>query len=769
MPQPSLILLPPSGYSAQGVVPKKIKISPREAPQRKVRHYTRDTPRKTIIPRGFDMVSTIRHRMDLPTLLGIKLLAVYDTLRSLIWRKTESGNPFLREAITVGVLAAKGSEREIARHSGVTATKVKECLKRLQAMGWITPYVPGVDASRYELPNGVRVWELGSRAKQGGKWQEQMHSSSVQDAWYEAMDLKSLAYWGLDYRKTSPATQLETATDVLIDINVIKPPKAPRPRQKSAAGIPMALDTMLAYAESFAGLRVDPRVYGPQADYENSDAWFCAPQWFEARIEELGESGESGESEEITDHMFSDAAEEATSQAATSRTIWSENEPKKAQKTRIPLEKTCVVSSSCDGTVAHASGPNQSTECLDSQRFEPLEIRTITSEIKNLARIETAPIHNNHSSTFPTEKSIHTSYEFPFPSEKYSGPSHPKNAKAEAVQPRAAARIQPSPVFGRFRGRNENFRNNSQATMGSPSQSQRGFLSTPYDEFPQTPTPKPLAPPSPLSPKSESENENSAILVTAHQTPHQTPHRAVPLLLSPEKPRVMPPERPRASNPSQPPAQQRIAPVEASRGAGEALPVTPPNLTAILDVIEQSKARSRAAIEARFQKARTKERKKENLTSDKAYRSQKPGALRIEQAWREEMAIAFPDLPQIAWFKREQGKLLARKEGKLIADLIDGYAGDEAAVENLVRGFVVHWDTFGPMLTKTKDGTPTIGLLYACHASVMVELRRVAKSPTKATHTEYADWLASVGKDPFASPPPEMLAMHKASRAKNPK
>ena len=752
MPQPSLILLPPSGYSAQGVVPKKIKISPREAPQRKVRHYTRDTPRKTIIPRGFDMVSTIRHRMDLPTLLGIKLLAVYDTLRSLIWRKTESGNPFLREAITVGVLAAKGSEREIARHSGVTATKVKECLKRLQAMGWITPYVPGVDASRYELPNGVRVWELGSRAKQGGKWQEQMHSSSVQDAWYEAMDLKSLAHWGLDYRKTSPATQLETATDVLIDLNVIKPPKAPRPRQKSAAGIPMALDTMLAYAESFAGLRVDPRVYGPQADYENSDAWFCAPQWFEAGIEDMGESGES---EEITDHMFSNAAEEATAQAAASRTIWSENEPKNAQKTRISLEKTGAISSSCDGTVARASGPNQSTECLDSQRFEPLEICTITSEIKQLARIETAPIHNNHSSTFPTEKSIHTSYEFPFPSEKYSGPSHPKKAKAEAVQPRAAARIQPSPVFGRFRGRNEKSKKKPQATMGSPSQSQRGFLSTPYDEFPQTPTPKPLAPPSPLSPKSESENENSAILVTDPQT--------VPLILSTEKPRVMPPERPRASNPSQPPAPQRIAPVEASRGAGEAIPVTPPNLTAILDVIEQSKARSRAAIEAKFQKARTKERKKENLTSDKAYRSQKPGAMRIEQAWREEMAQAFPDVPQIAWFKREQGKLLARKEGKLIADLIDGYAGDEAAVENLVRGFVTHWDKFGPMLTKTKDGVPTIGLLYACHASVMVELRRFVKTPMN--HVEYADWLASVKQDPFAVPPPDLLATHKAAKA----
>jgi hypothetical protein len=189
----------------------------------------------------------------------------------------------------------------------------------------------------------------------------------------------------------------------------------------------------------------------------------------------------------------------------------------------------------------------------------------------------------------------------------------------------------------------------------------------------------------------------------------------------------------------------------------------------VLAVVEQAKARSRAAVEVKLQKARGKERKKANLTSDSAYRNQKPAALRIEQVWREEMLAAFPDLPQIAWFKREHGKLIARKEGKLVADLLEGYGGDETSVLRLVRGFVVHWDKFGPMLTKSHDTEPTIGLLYACHASVMVELRRIDKLPLGATHTDYAAWLESVKHDPFAAPPPEMLALHKASKARDKK
>ena len=185
----------------------------------------------------------------------------------------------------------------------------------------------------------------------------------------------------------------------------------------------------------------------------------------------------------------------------------------------------------------------------------------------------------------------------------------------------------------------------------------------------------------------------------------------------------------------------------------------------MLAVVEQAKARSRAAVEVKLQKQRTKERKKANLTSDAAYRSQKPAALRIEQVWREVMGKAFPDLPLIAWFKREHGKLIARKEGKLVADLLDGHGGDEAAVVNLVQGFVTHWDKFGPMLTKAHDTEPTVGLLYACHASVMVELRRLVKIPPLAAG-QYADWQAAAEHDPFAIPPAELLASRKATKAR---
>lgn len=147
--------------------------------------------------------------------------------------------------------------------------------------------------------------------------------------------------------------------------------------------------------------------------------------------------------------------------------------------------------------------------------------------------------------------------------------------------------------------------------------------------------------------------------------------------------------------------------------------------------------------------------------------------MRIEEVWREEMGQAFPDIPQIAWFKKERGKVLARKEGKLVADLIDGYGGDEAIVTGIIRSFVQRWDVFGPMLTKTIDSVPTLGLLYACHASVLAESRKLAAKPVPAKPRtsvsvidEYETWMRDHSGDSFARPPAELEAAYLAAKAK---
>jgi hypothetical protein len=152
-------------------------------------------------------------------------------------------------------------------------------------------------------------------------------------------------------------------------------------------------------------------------------------------------------------------------------------------------------------------------------------------------------------------------------------------------------------------------------------------------------------------------------------------------------------------------------------------------------------------VEAKLAKQRAKDRKVANLTSDAGYKTQRSAAQRIEALWQEAMKAAFPDVPHMAWFKRERGgKTLARKEGKLVADLIEGYGNDEKLVTELVLGFITHWKELGPRLTKSHSSIPSIGLLYACRDTVMAEVIRHRPKPAPVTavgdHT--------VPLDPFA-------------------
>ena len=710
MTRPSLILLPPTSVEPLG----KTKVIKRGKGPKKgaARRYRRTKPHNSQVPTGYDQVLHIRYRLFLQDLLGIKVLAVYDTLRSLIWRQDDYGIDALRCAANQGFLAAKSTERELSKISGVTREKVKECLQRLVALGWITPYVPSAPQKPFDLPFGVKVWELGLRVCHGGVWTESLYATGQQELWYAAADARSQERWGLPYRKTSPQTQKETSSDTLIALQMIPAPKTPAPRRKSAAGIPMTQEAMVEYAARFEGLSVDPRVYGPEAPHLDPEAWMLAPL--------MAEETNSIDSA----FMFGDALSEAANYR--SGTIRSAESPKIERKTEnVTLEESRAYNDEAN----ELSGRNHATMWPESCHLEWSETTESQRVSADLGPIQETTIDSSLRMTFPTGKVFHTSYESLSPSGKSSDPSAPKEAKAKT----GAGFARPASALAAF------VRLRTEIEVGSAS--------PPDDSLPEQ-TPKPQVPLAPLSPVGENWPDP---VTDSGDCPRN------------EETSVTPPNRSRASDPAQPPADPPNAAAEALTGAGEALPVVRPDLTSVLSVIEVAKARSRAAIEVKLQKARSRERKKENLTSDKAYRSQKPAAQNIEKAWREEMLQAFPDVPLIAWFKREQGKLLARKEGKLIADLLDGYGGDEAVVENLVRGFVVHWDKFGPLLTKTKDGVPTIGLLYACHASVMVELRRLVKTPMN--HVEYADWLASMKHDPFAVPPPELLATHKAAKA----
>lgn len=207
------------------------------------------------------------------------------------------------------------------------------------------------------------------------------------------------------------------------------------------------------------------------------------------------------------------------------------------------------------------------------------------------------------------------------------------------------------------------------------------------------------------------------------------------------------------------PEDPRRTPPEAASGDGKGS-----SMAEIERLVADAKARSREALAAKVEKLRSKERKASNLISDKAVRGQKSAAMRLEHTWKSEMSTAFPSTPQIAWFKQERGKVLPRKEGKLAADLLDGYSGDETVVTQLVETFVRCWGELGPMLTKQDDSVPTFGLLYACHATVAAEMPRLLKKMDIVAR--YEAWKAANAGNDFAVPPADLEAAYKALTAK---
>jgi hypothetical protein len=670
------------------------------------------TSSSAVVPTGFDQVLHLRHRLHLPSLLGLQTLAVYDALRAFVWRQETYGPDDLCERTVLGFLSAKVSQSQLAEVSGVSRPRVNQQLRKLANLGWI---VMGGRTGR------DKIYELGIRRPQGSTWAEAVYADAVQQSWYEKANDHAKACWGTSYRKLSPANQHATAADVL----------------NKAGALPTGYVMPVVHLKPTAGPKL--KQSKPQRALSKSVLppveRLDVPFWFHPPLTDSEACDVPGKTDGIQLNL------------------------------RQPLENAAVWNFSGNIRCPQAldvPGERKETETVESASAKSLNYRGSESDIAELR----CPLREHQMSP---ERTSETGYDIDFQ------PSFQGVTTAENPYIHSGHRM-PSPTG---KGSNTSYLILSPFGSGSePSAAfvclgrslDSGFSASPLNSFPllnsnsllnsfpepePEPTPKPpvpLAPLSPVEPSPRLSAENLGTSVTGSEDPPRN-----------EEPRVTLPNRTRASDPTQPPTGTPSEAPEAVPGAGEALPVVPPDLSAVMAVVEQAKQRSRAAVEAKFQKQRTKERKKANLTSDAPYRSQKPAAQRIELAWREEMGAAFPDVPQITWFKREGGKLLARKEGKLITDLLEGYGGDEATVEHLVRGFVTHWDKFGPLLTKTRDGVPTIGLLYACHASVFAELRRLIKTPMNKT--EYAEWLATVKHDPFAVPPPELLAAHRATKA----
>lgn len=660
------------------------------------------------VPTGFDQVLHLRYRLFLPALLGHQTLAVYDALRSCIWRQDLYGPEALISRTQRGYLAAQVPQSHLSLMTGVARTRVNMHLKRLETLGWVS-------SLGGQKTGGPKVYELGVRRPQHGVWAEVPYADTVMTGWYEAVEGVSQARWGCHYRRLAAADQYALVSEVLQQGGVTRQRTGGVIRLASAfrtGGVTGGVTSFAAGGVTGGGVTTSDTLAGahaqsfPVAAHSNAAAFAFIP------AEEGGVTSDEGG---VT------PADRGVAESAP-------NEPTDARKSLIFRDADAPDSR---GEVS----PGKTARCHPGRHENTFNVPRKSAKLRENPAQNFSHIDSSHRMTSPYGEGLDTSY-LSLPS---SGEVRCSGAVALEPKPNSTARKLAV-----------DFDFDSAVDIPFELDVSQSNSST----RPASQTPKPPAPRAPLSP----DPEFSALApepVPGGVTPSPNPSPEVPCVAARKAPEDIDPGLP----PSRTAENATTAPTVRSA----------PGLAAVVDlaaVVEEAKAKSRAAMEAKLAKQRAKDQKRANLSSDASYRAQKTAAMRIEEVWREEMKAAFPDIPQIAWFKRERGgKVLARKEGKLMADLIDGYGGDEAAVTNLVRVFVKQWGVIGPMLTKTKDGVPTLGLLYACHATVMVEARKYAQ-PKASPVEAYEAWMREHGGDSFARPPAELEAAYLAAKAK---
>ena len=160
------------------------------------------------VPEGFDPVPHLRYRMYLPAIIGRSELAVYDALRSLVWR-SERGPERLVALMNKGMLVAKADQSTLAAITGLERSRVSTFLQRLVQLGWVIP-IKG-NASK------ARIYELGIRQQTARAWVETDYAEEVMRGWYVRVEKLALEQHGQSYKTLAVNAQKGLVSQVVPD------------------------------------------------------------------------------------------------------------------------------------------------------------------------------------------------------------------------------------------------------------------------------------------------------------------------------------------------------------------------------------------------------------------------------------------------------------------------------------------------------------------------------------------------------------------------
>jgi hypothetical protein len=659
------------------------------------------------MPRGFDQVRQLRYRLCLPAVIGLPVLSIYDTVRSNVWRQADYGPERLRQYVLEGDLAAQVSNREISVITGVGHGRVYEHLKSLLNLGWLKK-------ERVYGKGGAEgtIYTLGNVRPDLGGGTETWYADLVMEEWYAAVDASAQESLRTSYRKLTPEQQVQRVKEYLFH------------------RYPFLLETLPSRRVNKTRTPTGGSAVPLPESRKAHDTGDITPSGGNGIS--LPESRKAHDTGDITPSGGNGIAALTFSKHAVGTVFLETQVTEQAQHICDEDEPLPPLG------VGHYPHWGQTKTPLNGAHPRKYAAKSVNSPATYIALID------NSSTTL--RSTLRTSYSessctpcsssglAPLITDSSSAPDRqrhdaPTTHPVPLAPPSFVEQVEGGCVIGTGTdGGAMAWQRRTETGSGATNGPKMGFGRYEGDgEAPRAVSARP--PPRGL------EGRVSA-----------TPAPAPKVRLS--SPRAKPEPKTEAAVPA-----PVVRPKTASEGIDQLVPE-----------IEAAKERTRQAHTEAMRKEQSKKQKRANLGSDKSYAAQKTAAQEVEQVWREEMRVAFPDLPQIAWFKREGFKLVARKEGKLAADLLDGYGGDVGVVSAMVESFLRNWDVFGPMLTKQDDSIPTFGLLYACHASVAAESIKLRKR--SEVIERYQAWERENAGNAFAVPPAELEAAYRAATTK---
>jgi hypothetical protein len=595
------------------------------------------------VPQGWDSVLQLRYRLYLPSILGLSTLAVFDAIRSLVWRNTLYGPQTLKDYAAQDILAAQPSQTDLARITGVGRGRIYTALKALEDIGWIER-VQVRNAKTMALESNIYV--LGKIVPDIVGGTESLLAHTVMQRWYEEIDRRCRSSKKTAFKSLPPDTQ-----KAMVETYLQKRHPTPRPTLQDVVAPNGGHLDVVVHGSSVGQKGTLPVVEGSETRTQGvvaPNGGYPVSVGLGARggLEKSGNRPESLEKSGVV-RTYIHKKNSSTSLRSTLRTSYSES---------------------------------SSTQC-SSSGLAPQH--TLSSRGTSLGPKGNNPERPTDTTTLPV-------------------PVAPPSLEASVGE--LGGRVIHLPTTGAMTMAMRRTETGSGATKGRWGGT---------------------------DPSEDSRERSRAV--------------SAPRCFQPKEPTLVMPDV------EAPPAAPANKPLKAGNPLAE--------VRALVDVTKAAADKSR--VEKLIRKERSKERRTAARAVDNSYTGQVSNAGRLERVWRDEMTLAFPDIPQIAWFKTERGRTTARKEGKLAADLLDGYGGDYEVVKGLVEAFIQNWDAFGPMLTKQDDSVPTFGLFFACHATVAAESGKMRKR--KVVIEQYREWERANAGDAFAVPPAELLAAYKAA------